>query len=97
MSWDRKFAAPIPVPKGAPLVWLRDAGIYITRLPKDQHDAKPWQTAMDCLLLVADNGGPIDFADIAMRQALNPKGEPVYRPHGTDTKWCNTRKLVSDR
>ena len=97
MSWDRKFSAPIPVPKGPPLVRLRDAGTYITRLPKEQHDAMPWQTAMDCLLLVADQGGPIDFADIAMRQALHPKREPVYHSASKDPKWRNNYKLVRDR
>lgn len=97
MSWDRRFAAPIPVPKGAPLVRLRDAGTYITKMPKDQHVAKPWQTAMNCLLLVADKGGPIDFADIAIRQALHPKGAPVYNSIKKDPVWRNTRKLVRDR
>ncbi|WP_256365912.1 MULTISPECIES: hypothetical protein [unclassified Tardiphaga] len=33
MSWDLKFPAPIAVPRGKPLVTLRDAASYITTLP----------------------------------------------------------------
>jgi hypothetical protein len=97
MSWDLKFPEPIPVPEGSPLVTLRDAGAYITSLPLKVHDAKAWQTAMECLLLVAEKGGPPEFARLALEQALRPKGPPVYRAHGTDTKWRNNYKLVRDR
>ncbi len=97
MSWDIAFPDPIPVPHGRPLATLRQAGAYITRLPKDQLDARPWQTAMECLLLVADKGGPPEFARLALEQALRPKGEPVYRSHSTEPKWRNARKLVRER
>ena len=94
MSWDLRFPEPIPVPRGKPLATLRDAGAYVAGLPADQHDAKAWQTAMECLLLAADKGGPIEFARLAMEQAIRPKQEPVYRPHSTEPKWRNTCKLV---
>ena len=97
MSWDLKFPEPIPMPQGKPLVTLRDAGAYVTSLPLKIHDAKAWQTAMECLLLAADKGGPIEFARLAMEKALRPKPEPVYRPHSTEPKWRNPRKLVRDR
>jgi len=87
MGWDLKFAEPIEVPGESALVTLRDAGAYITALPLKIHDAKAWQTAMECLLLVADKGGPLEFARLAMEQALHPKDEPVYRPHSTEPKW----------
>jgi hypothetical protein len=32
----------------------RDAAIFITKLPKAEHDAEPWQAAMELLLLVAE-------------------------------------------
>jgi hypothetical protein len=44
-GWYAHFREPIPVPKGEPLITLRDAGAYITRLPNAQHDAAAWQTA----------------------------------------------------
>jgi hypothetical protein len=50
---------------------LRDAALYITKLPKAEHDAPEWQTAMDILLKVAERGWPEMFANIAMMQALN--------------------------
>jgi hypothetical protein len=69
MSWDHKFPEPIPVPRGKPLVTLRDAGAYITSLPLKVNDARAWQTAMECLSLAADKGGLIEFARLAMEQA----------------------------
>jgi hypothetical protein len=46
VSWDRPFAEPIELPKGKKLVTLRDAALYITKLPKVEHDAEEWQAAM---------------------------------------------------
>ncbi len=54
-------------------VTLRDAGAYITNLPKSQHDSAPWQNAMHVLIQAADHGGPIEFARLGMMQALYPK------------------------
>jgi hypothetical protein len=34
-------------------VTLRDAAIYITKLPKAEHDGTEWQAAMEALLLGA--------------------------------------------
>jgi hypothetical protein len=50
LSWNQQFFEPIPLPKGKPLVTLRDAALYITKLPKAQHDAPEWQAAMEALL-----------------------------------------------
>jgi hypothetical protein len=52
-SWDQRFFDPIPVPGRKPLITLRDAALYITKLPKAEHDAVEWQAAMEALLLVA--------------------------------------------
>jgi len=51
------FDDPIPLPRGRQLVTLEDAGNYITRLPKAEHEAKEWQAAMEALILVATSGG----------------------------------------
>jgi hypothetical protein len=53
VPWDRPFAEPVELPKGKKLVTLRDAALYITKLPKAEHDAEEWQAAMLALLLVA--------------------------------------------
>src|SRR5258708_38512215 len=48
------------------LVTLCDAALYITKLPKAEHDAEEWQTTMEGLLLVAEHDGPAMFARIGV-------------------------------
>jgi hypothetical protein len=40
-----------------------DAGNYITKLPKAEHETQEWQAAMEALILVATFGRPDDGAD----------------------------------
>jgi len=40
----------------------RDAGNYITKLPKAEHAAPEWQAAMEALILVPELNGPTMFA-----------------------------------
>lgn len=94
MSWDIHFPNPIMTPDGKALVTMRDAGRYITALPKPTQTDSAWQTAMHVLIQAADNFGPIEFARLGMMQALYPKGEPAYRARpvptrngGTTTSW----------
>jgi hypothetical protein len=56
MPWSARFDEPIPLPKGKLLVTLRDAALYITKLPKAEHDTPEWQAAMEALLLVVELG-----------------------------------------
>src|SRR5271156_529768 len=72
VSWDQQFSEPIELPNGKKLTTLGDAAIYITKLPKAEHDTEEWQTAMEALLLVAESDGPTMFARIGMMPALNP-------------------------
>ena len=58
------------LPGGRKLVTLRDAALYITELPKPEHDADEWQVAMEALLLVAEHDGPTMFARIGVMRAL---------------------------
>jgi hypothetical protein len=69
-GWRRPFDEPIEV-DGRELVTLRDAGEYITALPKKEHEAPEWQAAMQALILVAEGGGPTLFARIGIMRALN--------------------------
>jgi hypothetical protein len=81
VSWDQRFNEPIPLPRGKPLVTLRDAALYITKLPKAEHDTEEWQTAMEALLLVAESDGPTMFARIGVMLALNrSKPAPTIAP-----------------
>jgi hypothetical protein len=52
------------VANGKKLTTLRDAALYITKLPKAEHDTEEWQAAMEALLLVAEDDGPTMFARI---------------------------------
>ena len=60
-------------PGGHELVTFKDAGTYITKLPKAEHEAPEWQAAMQALILVATRGGPTMLARIGMMRALNRK------------------------
>jgi hypothetical protein len=70
LSWNQQFFDPIELPGGRKLVTLRDAALYITNLPKAEHDAEEWQAAMAALLLVAEHDGPTMFARIGAMRAL---------------------------
>ena len=95
MSWDRRFADPIELP-GKNLITLRDAALYITKLPKAEHDAEEWQAAMEALLLVVEHGGPTMFARIGIMRALNRKVVREFNSSRKDTHW-GQRKLKRDQ
>ncbi|HXM50293.1 MAG TPA: hypothetical protein VN956_20795 [Pyrinomonadaceae bacterium] len=79
-GWKRRLDDPTPLPRGRYLVTLEDAGNYITRLPKTEHEAQEWQAAMEALILVATSGGPTMFARIGVMRALNRHVERVFNP-----------------
>jgi hypothetical protein len=72
-GWKRSFDDPIPLPRGCQLVSLKDAGNYITKLPKAEHEAPEWQAAMEALILVATSGGPTMFARIGIKKTGRPE------------------------
>jgi hypothetical protein len=94
-GWKRAFDEPIPLPRGRQLVTLEDAGSYITKLPKAEHEAPEWQAAMEALILVATQGGPTMFARIGVMQALNRHAERVFDPTRKEPHW-GRRKLARD-
>jgi hypothetical protein len=94
-GWSREFYDPIPLPRGRQLVTLKDAGTYITELPKAEQKLAEWQAAMKALLLVVEQNGPTMFARIGMMQALNRHVKLVFNPDRKDTHW-GKRKLKRD-
>jgi hypothetical protein len=80
VTWDQRFFDPIELPGRKPPVTLRDAALYITELPKAEHDADEWQAAMQVLLLVAEHDGPAMFA----RMTSRPIGDG---PAATALRW----------
>jgi hypothetical protein len=95
-GWKRTFDDPTPLPRGRQLTTLQDAGTYITKLPKAEHDTEEWQAAMEALLLVVEFGGPVMFARIGVMRALNRHVERVFNPDRKDHHW-GRRKLARDR
>ena len=83
-GWKRSFDDPIPLPGGRHLVTLEDAGNFITKLPKAEHEAPEWQAAMEALILVATAGGPTMFARIGVMRALNRNVEQSFDPSRKD-------------
>jgi hypothetical protein len=80
-GWKRAFDDPIPVPKGKPLLTLKDAADYITRLPEAKQQQPAWQAAIEALILVAETDGPTMFARIGIMRALNhSKPAPKIAP-----------------
>ena len=95
-GWQRRFDEPIPLPRGRALVTLEDAGRYITKLPKAEHEAAEWQAAMEALILVATSDGPTLFARIGIMRALHRHVERVFNPDRKEHHW-GKRKLARDR
>ena len=80
--WNQQFLDPIILPGRKPLVTLRDAALYITRLPKAEQQEPEWQAAAEVLMLIGEHGGDPMMAHIAMMRALKkhkPKAAPVPR------------------
>jgi hypothetical protein len=96
VSWDQWFFDPIMLPGHGPLITLRDAALYITMLPKAEHDAEEWQAAMAALLLVAEHDGPTMFARIGVMRAFNRHIQRVFDASRKDKHW-GRRKLARDR
>jgi hypothetical protein len=96
LSWDQFFSDPVPTPGGMDLKTLRDAGAYISKLHKSEHEATEWQTAMHCLIQAADHGGPIEFARMGMMQALDRHIERVPTASRQQTHW-GRRKLKREQ
>jgi hypothetical protein len=81
-SWKRSFEDPIDLPRGRRLVTLEDAGNYITKLPKAEHEAPEWQAAMQALMLVARGGADDAGQDRRLAGATPQRRSGVYGPQG---------------
>jgi hypothetical protein len=68
MPWDLEFFKPIPVSgKRKPLVTLRDAVEYMTRLPRAERGADHWWPAVTLLAIIGERGGCMFFASALWR------------------------------
>jgi hypothetical protein len=76
-------------------VTLRDAGDYITSLPKTEQDREEWQTAIGRLIDAAEGRDFPTHARIGMLRALNRYVQREFNSSGKDTHW-GRRKLKRD-
>jgi hypothetical protein len=94
--WSVEFDWPIPLPGGGELVTFRDAGDYIAKLPKREHNKPEWQLAIRDLMRAAAGHGPWKLlARIAIMHALRGKSErPIGNPDDAppSPKWRNNRR-----
>ena len=94
-GWQRVFDDPIPLPDGRTLVTLRDAGDYVTALPKKESALPEWQAAIAALMLVSQ-GGPTMLARIGVMKALHRHEVRQFNPNAKDHHW-GKRKLKRDQ
>jgi hypothetical protein len=79
VSWDQEFFDPIILPGQKPLVTLRDAAQYIIKLPKAERELRQWETAIEWLMLVGENGGDPMVPRIATMKHCNGMSQILCR------------------
>jgi hypothetical protein len=80
-------------------VTLKDAGNYITKLPKAEPEAPEWHAAMKALDTRATSGGPTMLARVGVMQALTVtssacstrRENPIIRESGSSRETNNNR------
>jgi hypothetical protein len=77
MPWSTPFPAPIELPDGRKLITLEDAGRFVEKLPKAQHELPHWQHAVEHLIKAAEGSEAwLMFAEMFMLRALH-HGRPA--------------------
>jgi hypothetical protein len=94
--WARPFDDPILLPGGREFMTLRDAADYMMKLPKAEQNLDAWQTAVEALIMAAEDRGPLMHARIGVLRALNRNVERIFDSSRKDTHW-EKRKLASDQ
>ena len=74
---------------------LRDAADYIVTLPKAEQNLEAWQTAIEALIMAAEDRGSLMHAHIGMLRALNRNVERMFNQSRNDTH-CGKHKLKRD-
>jgi hypothetical protein len=94
-GWKRAFDEPIVLPGGGEPVTLEDAGAYITELPKADQQLDEWQTAIEALMMAAEDRGPLMHAHVGMMLALHG-AKPIPEYDSSKEKHWGRRKLKRD-
>jgi hypothetical protein len=94
-AWARPFDDPVLLSGGRKLVTLRDAADYIMKLPNAEQNLEAWQTAVEALIMAAEDRGSLMHARIGMLRALNRNVERMFNQSRKDTH-CGKHKLKRD-
>jgi hypothetical protein len=94
MSWSLRFHMPIALPDGRKLRTLQHAGEYIQELPRAKHERPEWRTAIETLIAAVEERGPLMFAEIAVRKAVNA-GKTAPQPTTPRRKAAKKYRVVS--
>jgi hypothetical protein len=78
---------PITILNGRKLLTLRDAANHITSLPKAEQRQEHWQTAVEALIMAAEDRGPMMHSRIGVLRALNRHVERVFNPDLKEKHW----------
>jgi hypothetical protein len=84
VSWERPFDQPVPLPSGPPARTLRDAANYIKTLSVSERDTPEWRLAIQMLIDVAEDRGPMLFAKMGIVRAVNRDVESAFNPGRKD-------------
>jgi hypothetical protein len=95
-DWSRPFEDTITLTDGRTLSTLRDAGDFITSLPKVEQQLEEWQTAIEYLIGAAEYRDYMMHARIAALRALNRHVDRTFNPDRKDTQW-GKRELKRDQ
>ena len=74
---------------------LRDAADYIMKLPKAEQNLEASQTAVEALIMAAEDRGPLMHARIGVLRAVNRNVERMFNQSRNDTH-CGKHKLKRD-
>ena len=95
VDWSRPFDEPIQPPKGKALTTLKDAAVYIMKLPKAKQNSPEWQAATEALLMAAEGRGPLMHAHVGMMLALHG-AKPIPEYDSSKERHWGRRKLKRD-
>jgi hypothetical protein len=94
-GWSRCFDESI-VPRGKPLITLKDAANYILKLPNSKQLSPEWQAAVEAVIMAAEDRGPLMHAHVGMMLALHG-AKPIPEYDSSKEKDWGRRKLKRDQ
>jgi hypothetical protein len=95
-GWSKPLEDRIALPNGRKLVTLLEAGNYIASLPRKEAEGDHWQVAIEALIMVAEDRGPLLHARVGMLRALNREAgiQPVAQRDALGATETQARRMI---